>query len=98
MNNYVDASHSVGTGYSNVETKTFKSLLGEMCSYSHGNVITPYGIVLAYSQEEYSSLSFVWRGRRYDRAWYKEYTPRTLSKLAKQFAKDIVNQNDYGKK
>jgi hypothetical protein len=89
MTTYTDANRNIDKGYSQIETKSFESKRG-LITYTAGNVYTPYGIVAAYSQENYSALSLVWRGRRYDRTWRKEYTPRTLAKLAKRFAKDIT--------
>lgn len=94
---YTDSSFSVGTGINNIALRKFQGAHG-LIAYYEGVVITPLGIVDVYSQEGYTSLVIAWRGRQHRRTYQKEYTPRTLSRLAKQFAKDIVNQNDYEKK
>jgi hypothetical protein len=74
-----DHSTKVGNGYSFIKNEG---------AYSSGEVLTPHGYVMTYSEPSYSSLRFIWRGCEHQRTWKKGYTDRGLVMLAKRFAKE----------
>lgn len=78
---FTDDSSAVGTGWNRLHFRG---------TYTDGNVVTPYGIVQVYSQDEFTIMTFVIEGRMYRREWKRGYTERGLVRLAKQFAKEYA--------
>lgn len=60
--------------------------------YISGEVLTPHGIVAAYSEIENAQLDFVWRGRLYLRCIERGYTAKGLARKARQFADEVVER------
>lgn len=79
-------SFSVGSGFSWITTTEHNGMI-----YYDGNVITPHGIVSVYSQMDLTSMTFVWNGKQYRRTCRRRFGPRSLSKFAKAFAKEIAS-------
>lgn len=57
--------------------------------YLDGSVETPYGFVLVYSEQNYSSIQIIREGRTYARMWKRSFTPRGLAIVASRFAKNV---------
>lgn len=60
--------------------------------YLEGDVLTPHGIVSAYSGPGFSYLDFVWNGRFYRRTILRAYTAKGLARKARQFADEVVQE------
>lgn len=65
-----------------------------------GYVDTKNGIVGVYAERfkssvngrvwEYTGLNFIENGTNYTRVWQSQWQPRTISRLAREFANDVV--------
>lgn len=85
---FTTESSSVGSGWNAILTK--KRPNGEV--YFEGHVVSPHGIVDVYSEIDFTSMTFVYGGKKYFRRWKKRFTPGGLSRFAKAFAKEIVTK------
>ena len=63
-------------------------------SYLDGEVATPFGYVLAWSDDGTSSLRFMWGGREYSKVIKRPFTRRGLATVAARFAREIATQED----
>jgi hypothetical protein len=88
-NEYTDQSYSVGSGSGNVAIHKFESK-GKTYYYISGEIHTRNGFVMAYSEENHTSLRFIFNGRIYLRTWRNGFAGKTLTKLAKQFSDEVT--------
>lgn len=58
--------------------------------YIDGPVVTLLGIVIAYTQENYTRLDFVWNNRLHVRTIDRRFSKRGLVTKAAQFAKEVA--------
>lgn len=80
----IDDGWAVGNGYSVIHNRTD--------SWNDGVVFTPHGIVRVFFYGNSSGLDFAFRGRVHRRTFEgKRYTRRGIVTKAKQFAKEIVD-------
>lgn len=59
-------------------------------------VKTYYGFVSALrtlDEWEYTRLEFVWNGRLYQRIWHRSWGRQTITRLAREFAEDVVEES-----
>ncbi len=62
-------------------------------NYAKGQVATPHGFVLVYSEKgerSYTCLRFIWNGIEYYRGFAKSYSQPYLVTLARRYAEEIV--------
>lgn len=60
--------------------------------YRTGAVMTAYGIVDCYTQNDWSQLRFMVGNHLYRRTFEQGYTKRGLAKIAKDFAREITEK------
>lgn len=84
----------------NVSAKQIECLRLAPISMPHEvySIATPVGVLVgevvryeSYTgfQHQYTRLRFVWAGRRWYRTWRREWTGRTISRLAREMAWEI---------
>ena len=78
-------------------TRSMNRIYRHPAGYLQGDVVTPYGIVVAYSQggaDEYHStnLQMVQGGRLYSVSFNRKYTQRGIATLANRFARNIAQR------
>lgn len=86
MAEYKDESYTVGNGLERITKHESRDVI-----WHRGYVVTPDGIVGLVSSEPIRTLfEFVHNGRCHYRRFGKQFQPRYLVTLAKQFAREIT--------
>ena len=69
---------------------------GVFGGWEEGTVVTRYGFVSVYRQEDHTNLRFIWEGRQYSRSWDTEYSQQFMVTLAKRLVRDITGHQKVG--